>query len=78
MGGVPEGESRLCSLNDGRAKLGECMGEEEAILESLWEVLETTGIFSGAQETWRSVKASGEVWSFTGKVLGMGVGVEDA
>lgn len=57
------------------------MSEEEAILESIWEVLERTGILCGLRtllEILRSVKGFGEVWSFTEKVLGRGVGVKDA
>lgn len=54
------------------------MDEEEGI----WELLERKDILWGLKtllETLRrSVKGLGEVWSFIGKVLGMGVGVEDA
>lgn len=59
-------------------KLGESVDEEEGI----WELLERKDILWGLKtllETLRrSVKGLGEVWSFIGKVLGMGVGVEDA
>lgn len=62
----------------GREKLGESVDEEEGI----WELLERKDILWGLKallETLRrSVKGLGEVWSFIGKVLGMGVGVEDA
>lgn len=54
------------------------MDEEEGI----WELLERKDLLWGLKallETLRrSVKGLGEVWSFIGKVLGMGVGVEDA
>lgn len=59
-------------------KLGESVDEEGGI----WELLERKDILWGLKtllETLRrSVKGLGEVWSFIGKVLGMGVGVKDA
>lgn len=58
-------------------KLGESVDEE-----GIWELLERKDILWGLKallETLRrSVKGLGEVWSFIGKVLGMGVGGEDA
>ena len=47
---VPEIESGLCSLNNGTEKLGESVDEAEAILEGIWEVLETKDIL-GARDS---------------------------
>lgn len=59
-------------LKDGRAKVGESIGEEEAILKSISEFLERIDIL-GAQDssgdTGKECERLGEVSSFMGRVL---------
>lgn len=57
------------------------MGEEEAVLKTIWEVLERTGILGAQDSSGDAGEECERLWGslqLYGESLGTGVGVENA